>query len=266
MKIISILSLITVCSLCNAQSADTVKTKIAATPTSATDTPEQKNEFKINARNFTTELNVNLFQGSLSLNNTLQQIKVRYFVNNNFAYRFALNFNSKNSSNGSSSPYGTNPNNFNDDRKSTTFGVGLGIEKHFTGTDRLSPYIGAEISIVNKSSSETITSNSVTTNVDGAWMNYNSTYIPNYGYVTTSSYDEWGFFRYGVNLVGGFDYYVARHIYVGYEFIFQYYNTKYKDVSVTVTGQSQNNTPTTKGSDTFIGPSVINGIRVGFVF
>lgn len=251
--------------------SDTIKA-VNAKPVEVTPTPKEvqpPNEFKVNAKNFTTELNVNLFQGSLTLNNALQQIKVRYFVNNGWAYRFALNFNSQTASNGQSAPYGTNPNNYNDDRKSTTIGLGFGFEKHFVGTNRLSPYIGAELSLVNRTTSETTTNNTITTSIDGAWVNYTQTYVPNFGYYTTSAYDQWAFFRYGLNLVGGFDYYVAKHFYLGYEFTIQYYNTSYKDINVTVTGQTQgnNNTnPTSKKSETFLGPNVVNGIRVGFVF
>src|SRR5690349_5082860 len=106
MKNLTIIFLL-ITSLAYGQS-DSVKTVNAksAEASSSTSNVVQPNEFKVNAKNFTTELNVNLFQGSLSLNNALQQIKVRYFVGNGWAYRFAVNFNSQKSSNGSSSPYG----------------------------------------------------------------------------------------------------------------------------------------------------------------
>ena len=221
--------------------------------------------FKAMKGNFTTELNVNLFQGNLTFNNALQQIKVRYFTANNMAYRFALNFNSKNTKSGAASPYGTYAYNNSDERKSTTIGVGFGVEKHFTGTGKLSPYIGAEISLVNKTSSEKIINNSVETDIDGAWVTSTVQYIPNYGTYTTLIYDEKAFFRYGLNLVAGFDYYFVKNFYFGYEFTFQFYNTKYQNINQTTYG-STNPPPTNSGSETFIGPNLVNGIRLGFIF
>ncbi len=212
----------------------------------------------------TTELNVNLFQGNLNLNNALQQIKVRYFLSDNLALRVGFNFNSSKNDSDVSNAYGTNPYKYQSNRTTSTFSLNTGIEKHFRGTKRLSPYVGAELSIVSKSSSQEYGDATFTTKIDGAWQvgGNNGLY----------SYDERAYFRYGMNLICGFDYYFAKNFYVGYEFLFQFNKTKYKDIDVTYTStQTQNPstptpTPKYKDSDSFVGPTLINGIRLGFIF
>src|SRR4051812_17331228 len=92
-----------------------------------------QDSLKVSQGHFTTELNINPFKGDLSLNNALNQIKVRYFATNNLALRIGLNYNSKKSTEGTSSVYGTNPYNSKDVQKSTTIGLNFGVEKHFMG-------------------------------------------------------------------------------------------------------------------------------------
>src|SRR5260370_851 len=81
------------------------------------------------------------------------------------------------------------------------------------------------------------------------------TYNPQNGYYT-SGYGERAFFRYGLNMVTGFDYYIAKNFYFGYEFIFQIYSTKYRNIDVTMTGPNASTTPSPKydDKDFFIGP------------
>lgn len=220
----------------------------------------QSDTLKAKARNFATELNVNPFQGNLSLNNALQQIKVRYFIKEQLALRVAFNASSKKSNNDASNPYGSFPIKVKNERKSFLSGINVGLEKHFSGTKRLSPYIGGEINFAVKNSSQKMTNGTTETDVKGAWM------LPSYG----GGYEERGFVKYGISGVCGFDYYFAKNFYFGYEFAFQISKTKFKDIDVTYKGSGVPTpaTPATNYDDreTVIGPSLLNGIRLGFIF
>lgn len=161
---------------------------------------------KPKARSFTTELNVNPFNGQVNLNNSLNQIKLRYFVTANVAVRLGFNVSKTDSISNINNPYGTSGYFSNNERHASTAGINLGIEKHFEGTRRLSPYIGADLSYTDKSAHQTITDNQSTINVTNAW--YYTVY--NNGTVLTSATQN-GYTRYGVNLFTGFDFYVAQH-------------------------------------------------------
>lgn len=215
------------------------------------------------AKSFTTELNVNPFNGQLNLNNSLNQIKLRYFTSPTVALRLGFNISRIDSVNNVNNPYGTNTYFSNDEKKSSTVGFNLGIEKHLKGTKRLSPYIGADLSITDKSSSENISNNQSTTTVTNAW--YYSYYNNN---TTITGTQQNGYTRYGLNLFTGFDFYIAQHFFFGYEFNYSISKTNWKDVTVTTT-PSTNNTPSnssTKNSSATFGPSLINGIRLGYSF
>jgi hypothetical protein len=232
---------------------------------------------KTSAKSWSAELNVNPFQGQISLNNALNQIKVRYFATEKLAYRLAFNINNFRKDNGQSNVYGTNPIENSDVKKSTTFSINLGLENHFTGTRRLSPYIGAEIAFGVKDASETINTKQSTTEIKGGWQstqviqynNGNGTY-----YYTNIFNTEIGFQSYGINLVTGFDYYVSKNFYFGYEMLFGYNYTKYNKVETTVTpkpGQdtqtgTNNSYPDQTGKEHSFGPKIINGIRLGYTF
>jgi len=232
---------------------------------------------KTSAKDWSVELNVNPFQGQISLNNSLNQIKVRYFASEKLAYRFAFNINDVNKENGQSNAYGTNPIETTDIKKSTSIGANLGFENHFSGTRRLSPYIGAEIAYGFKDVSETIDTKQSTTEIKGGWQsiqvvqynNGNGTY-----YGTTITNTEIGFKSYGINLITGFDYYISKNFYFGYEFLFGYNYTKYNTVETTITPKPDqdnqnivyNSYPDQTAKEHSFGPKIINGIRLGYTF
>ncbi len=191
---------------------------------------------KPTAGEFTLEANVNLLNSDVRLSNSLNQIRGRYFMSDDFALRLGANL--------SLDSRTQNP---DDDTeiKYSHFAISLmpGIEKHFTGTDRLSPYIGAELGIGISSRSQEVTADGNKTEIKGGWDT-----------------GERGNFQFGLNGIAGFDFYVARHLYVGYELGFGF-NLR-SDSAVEV-----NNIETDgKNSSFSIGPNVRNGIRVGFVF
>jgi hypothetical protein len=217
-----------------------------------------------NAKSFTTELNVNLFNGQVSFNNSLNQIKLRYFTTPSVALRLGFNVSRIDSVNNVNNPYGVNSYFSNDEKKSSTVGVNLGIEKHFTGTKRLSPYIGADLSITDKSSSENISNNQTTTTVTNAW--YYTTYVNNNTTITSTQQNAYT--RYGLNLFTGFDFYIAQHFFFGYEFDYSISKTNWKNVTVTTTPSTTNTSSngSAKNSSMTFGPSLINGIRLGYSF
>jgi len=226
---------------------------------------DSEQSLKPTTKSLTTELNVNPFNGQVSLNNSLNQIKFRYFVSPSVALRLGFNATRIDSSLNVNNPYGTNSYSNSDQKKSTTIGANLGVEKHFLGTKRLSPYIGADFSITERSSSEVSTVNQSTTTVTNGW--YYTYYNPSTNSNITQVQQP-GFTRYGLNLFTGFDFYISRHFFFGYEFDYSISKTSWKEVSIT-------NTPTTgtttgnasvKNTNTTFGPSLINGIRLGYSF
>lgn len=231
---------------------------------------------KTSAGRWTTELNINPLQGQISLNNAINQIKVRYFVTNQTALRFAFSLNNIKRDENQKSIYGTNPLDDSYVYKTTTFGLNLGFEQHLTGTRRLSPYIGAEIAFGLKSSKETIDTKESTTEIKGGWETYQSGiyYDPYYRNNISYQYSipsENGYTSFGINLITGFDFYISKHLFVGYELLFGYNYLKYDDFEVTVTpkpGQTVSNTnyPTKKSKESNFGAKIINGIRFGYTF
>jgi hypothetical protein len=225
-------------------------------------------------KNWATELNVNPFNGSISLNNSLNQIKVRKFFNDRYALRIGFNANQLTSNLENGNPYGTNPTIYKNERNSTTIGLNVGFEKHFAGTRRLSPYLGLDLALGNKSSKQEITSGTTTTTVKGAWqtITYTNVYNPN-----TNSYQlvaqgstpsEEAYVSYGLNIASGFDFYISKSFFFGYEFNFGFNSLNYKDIKVSQTGtpSTNNNSYSDQKNTSFkFGPSLINGIRLGYV-
>ncbi|MFD3001130.1 hypothetical protein ACFS7Z_12200 [Pontibacter toksunensis] len=218
---------------------------------------------KPQANQFATELNVNPFNGTLSLNNSINQLKFRYFAAQNLAVRLGMNGSRVSNVSENSNPYGTNSYRFKDERSSTTIGMNLGVEKHFTGTKRLSPYLGADFAIVKKSTEQEINEGQVTTTITGGWREF-TPYQNGYSY----TYHERGYTTYGINLVTGFDFYMAKNFFFGYEMNFGFSQKSMEELEVKQTGSS--NSPSENGniknSSFSFGPSLMNGVRIGYVF
>ncbi|WP_069660923.1 hypothetical protein [Arcticibacter eurypsychrophilus] len=221
--------------------------------------------FKPQAGNLTTELNINPFNGAVNLNNSLNQIKFRYFISAGVALRLGFNISKEDSIYNISQPYGTTSYFYKNNKKSTTMGINLGLEKHFAGTRRLSPYVGAEVSLTNGSASQEINDNGSTTDVKNGWyeMYYTGTSTNYVAQIQPKAY-----VRYGVNLITGFDYYIARHFFFGYEFGFGMEKTNWKDVEVNISGTTSGAVVNTTSDNSHLdfGPSLMNGIRLGYTF
>lgn len=217
---------------------------------------------KVTAGHVTMELNINPFRGDLSLNNALNQIKIRYFTSDNFAIRLGFNVETKKKETTVTNPYGTNPFISDETKKFTGVGVNVGVEKHFTGTKRLSPFIAAEFSFGTKFSNYTLDDGNVKTKIEGAWR---STTMVNNAFVY--GYEERGYVKYGLSVLAGFDFYVAKNFFLGYEAALQFSNIEYTDIDITTTGSSfPPDSPDSKETEISFAPVLLNGIRIGYVF
>ncbi|TPE44898.1 hypothetical protein [Pontibacter mangrovi] len=213
-----------------------------------------------------TELNVNPFNGTISLNNSLNQLKFRYFAKTDLALRLGFNGSKDSRRLESSNAYGTNAYDNKDERSSSTIGVNAGIEKHFKGTRRLSPYIGADLVLEKRTSEQEITSGNSTTTITGAWRE--SSYSSGYPSQTYYTFMQQGYSRYGLNLVTGFDFYMAKNLFFGYEASFGFSKRSMDDIEVKQSDSSNspsNSADVTNTSFSF-GPSLMNGVRIGYVF
>lgn len=242
---------------------------LASAATYAQTTTDAESDFKPQAKKVSAELNVNPFNGNLNLNNSLNQIKLRYFVKPQLALRLGFNVNRRDTVTNLNNPYGVNSYFFKDDRKSTSLGINLGVEKHFIGTKRLSPYVAAEVAVSNRSSKETTDNNGSTTTSKNGWYSYSTQVINGNTYYTTTQVQQVAYFRYGVNLAAGFDFYMAKHLFFGYEFNLGISKTNWKNVELTQTGQPNvvnSYIGSGKNSSLNFGTTLLNGIRVGYTF
>lgn len=222
---------------------------------------------KPSLKGWSTELNFNPFNGSLALNNATGQIKIRKFLSNDIALRLAFTLSYKNVEDKMENPYGTYPVNSKDKKKSFEAGINFGTEKHFNGGRRISPYIGWEAGIGYKSSREDITNNANTLTVKGAWQTYEVIYNGQNPYYSTN-YTERGFWSVGASALTGFDFYMAKDFYFGYELGFGFEYKKYSTIEITQSPSVPDNGtyPDQDGSSWRVGPKLVNGIRIGYTF
>ncbi len=184
---------------------------------------------------------------------SIDYLKLRMFLNESMAVRLGFNFNIANQTDKTS--YGTPTSPVIQEAKSSAFTFGLhpGIEFHMTGTDRLSPYCGAELNITMRSASTDVTNvggtSGKTSKYDGVWMNGS-----NNAYTMV-----------GLNLFCGTDFYVAKHLYIGAEFGFGFGSASYKDQVYSVS-TSTTNVTTPGGSSSSLGFNYNSYIRLGWSF
>ena len=124
-----------------------------------------------------------------------------------------------------------------------------GIEKHFTGTDKLSPYVGGELLLGFSSEKQT-----------------DDLYDEDEDKVYESTQKD-GSLTFGLNAVAGVDYYFAQNIYLGAEFGFGFAFDKMSDTKF---DNTQKNGPPSasvpNGSSISVGPNAVGQIRLGWLF
>lgn len=198
-------------------------------------------EYKPTTGDVTVDLGVSggLGNTSIGLADGGAAFKVRYFKTDKLAYRFTMVLANNNDTDNPSNTVVTKDNDF-------ALALGVGAEKHFAGTDRLSPYIGGDI-LIGYASQNTKTTNS-----------------PVGGPVSVSEVKGPNTFGAGVRGVFGADYYFAKRVFLGVEAGLSLMYSSEGDTTIKNTGVAD---VTSKGGSNFnISPSVVTGIRIGYAF
>ena len=107
----------------------------------------EANAQKAVQKDLTIEATLNLQVGGAPINFQISEIRMRYFLKNNLAVRTKFAFGYTNSTDYVYNVITPTIPPFTLKSKSSNFNIALGLEKHFTGTDKLSPYFGGELKI-----------------------------------------------------------------------------------------------------------------------
>ena len=192
-----------------------------------------------------------------SQGNQIFGLRGRYFINDQLAGRatLGLNFNS----NGNFNIDGNNGTLSN-----STFGIALGIEKHFTGTKRLSPYVGGDLLFTTFSQNWEINNNPAAPGTPAVDPTDRVSATNIFGNASTT---------FGIQGVVGADYYVTERVFLGVEFGLQFLLTSFRNIEETLqNGQTRVNgaispapaPPKAEGSNSF-NTSYVTSLRFGFV-
>lgn len=127
-------------------------------------------------------------------------------------------------------------------KKDSRFAFGLGAEKHFAGTDRLSPYVGAELTLSFQSGKQTI---------DAKDKDYAELKNPSR-------------FGIGANLLFGADYYIAKRVYMGVEAGLSFLHESVGASSEKIGGNIT--TGEKKGTSLGINTNLFAGFKLGYAF
>ena len=214
----------------------------------------QAQDFKPAKGDVTTEFGLagGLNNAEFDLNEGL--LRFRYFVKSDLAIRAGFNVSTFSNTDNIYGVVGSPNENkvgYNKDSE-TTLMINLGVEKHFAGTDRLSPYVGADFLIGSTSEKES-RENTLGGN-----------YVENEHFERKAP----GSFGFGLRGVIGADYYIAKRLYLGAEAGFGFMSSKDGEVTTTTTTGGNTTTVTNKsaGKNFGISSSIITAVRVGFVF
>lgn len=191
--------------------------------------------------------------GSFNLN-TVGVLKGRYFFQDNLALRLSLGLSAPSVKSTTEQP---NYNSVEKYRTSTIY-FGVGVEKHFAGTDRLSPYVGAELHLGSNSSSYDLNS-TATAGTTVTQIHHQIKHAPG--------------FTFGGGLFMGADYYIAPKVFLGLEAglnIDANSLGKKTDIKTeNITGQPTKTTDIsskTKFSGSTMSTDLQVGFKIGFVF
>jgi hypothetical protein len=201
-------------------------------------------------------------------------LKVRYFLSDDLALRASFNFSSNSRTDKAYK--------LDDDGKETSdvgiqkvkssfYGINIGVEKHFTGTERLSTYIGADLSLGAAGASlkeEKYTG--------GNYSENNSRKVKGssvFGVADPDDDASRGGFGFGLRAVTGADYYIAKKLYLGAEAgwgFFSFKNSKIKAETTVPSGVNSSTTTTVEnksdGGAFSLTPQVVASVRIGFIF
>lgn len=231
-------------------------------------------DYKPVAGNVTTELGLSLFgtgfqdqpfssfQGNFGNNGLM---RFRYFLQDQLAVRVGFNYSMFTETNKQTST-ASGAIDFKETFKSSLFGLNLGLEKHLTGTDRLSTYVGGDIMLNFLGAS----AKGEKINLAGAQADNNSYEIKGWNNGGRNGGNDINAgFGLGLRAVVGADYYFAEKAYVGMELGYGFVSYSYK-------GYTQNSTtggtaaPEVKvgknGGEFQLTPAAQASLRIGFRF
>ena len=262
-KLFTILALTTFAFVSNAQ-------KTTKTTNTVVETVEMS-DYKPTKGTVTTEVGLTggLGNSGFNLNTSTSlggapTLKFRYFYKDNIAFRLGFSsvrsaFNTDPSTTVTTSPVATPVPPFTPNTttfKSTNFfGINIGAEKHFKGSDRLSTFVGADLLIGTKSSLTEIVNNTTAT-TSSKLTDKNAT----------------GASFFGLGLFTGADYYIAKKVYLGVELGITFLRSSIKDNIVTnenTSGSTVTTVETTtadSGSNFDIATALNGGVRIGYQF
>jgi hypothetical protein len=189
------------------------------------------------------------------------ELRLRYFLAEDMAVRLRVGLGMTSTDRKVMDPTGTTT---AEAKTSTGFGIALipGIEKHFGGTSKLSPFMGAQLGIMMSGGGEQSVSNSA---ADPSTL-ASGTVVDGASYKATGG----GMFTFMLGLYGGADYYVTDGIYVGLEWgLGLFSTTSTSDMTVSTKASSSataNDTKTLGTSTTSLFNASTGGVRLGYKF
>ena len=198
--------------------------------------------------------------GLNSFNYTTPELRFRYFASEKMAYRLRLSVGSTSTTDKEKVNAGGTDVEV-ERTVSTGFGLNLtpGLEMHFAGTSKLSPYYGAQLNIGLGGGGST----EITNATGGGPGAYTGVASGNKSSITNGST-----FGFGISTFMGADYYITDGIFVGGEFglgIFSMTSTGEGESSTTTGGTTNTNKTGTSGSANILGVTSGN-VRLGFRF
>ncbi len=205
------------------------------------------------------EVNLNFQTGAAAISYDLPaELRFRYFLKDNVALRLRLGMNYNSNKYAVSNLQGTV---ISEAVSKTGFGFTFapGIEKHFAGTKRLSPFMGTQIGMSLSGGDRKDVSNS-------GYANPSNNLVISGDYYHSKSGS-----KFAINLGGymGADYYFAEHIYLGAEFgigLFGISNTSEGTEKYVRLGASEVNSKTLSASSSRLFGVYSGAVRLGFIF
>lgn len=179
---------------------------------------------------------------------SINNIKLRYFSTSEMAFRLGISVASSSDKTLTLGAGKDGKGELEAVKSSFGFSLNPGIEMHFEGTDRLSPYYGAEIIFSTLSNKETE-------------QKYDKTEDKVYeGEKTTGST------TFGINLLLGADWYFTKSLYMGTEIGFGFASVSEKDTESIAAVKDAKSATAPGGSSFNLGPNFNSSIRLGFLF
>lgn len=207
----------------------------------------------------TAEVNLNFQTGVAAISYNLPaELRFRYFLKDNVALRLRLGMRSNSSKYSVSNSQGTV---ISEVVNHSGFGLSIfpGYEKHFAGTAKLSPFVGAQLGISLNGGNSREVSNS-------GYSNPSTNLVINGDSYKSKSGSTLGL---SLGCYMGADYYFAEHLYIGGEFglgLFSMSSTGEGSEKYVRLGAPEVNNKTTKTSSSSLFGVYTGGVRLGFVF